>query len=81
MLKNTELTTEDIVIYTKIPISNTTHIINDLKRWNDIRTIRTDINYITKKKRQVYTITKKGKEKLNFFKNKYNFRWKPEKIF
>jgi DNA-binding PadR family transcriptional regulator len=80
-LKNSELTTEDLTIYTETSPSNITPIINDLKRWNNIKIVKTELNNTTRKKRNVYTITDKGKEKLFFLIKKYNFKWRPKQIY
>ena len=72
-LKNTELSIEDIKMYTNLNRLEIVPIIQDLLRYKDIKNIGKKPNYYTKEKSNIYTLKEKGREKIKYFKEKYDF--------
>ena len=62
-------------MYTGLDRLEIVPLIQDLLRYKDIKNIGEKIHYYTRKKRKIYTLKKKGQEKLKYFKQKYKFRF------
>lgn len=79
-LKNVELCIEDVSMYSGLYRLDIVPVLTDLLRWNELSLVEEEINYLTNKKRKIYTTTEKGERKLQYLKEKYGFTWKPKTI-
>ena len=73
-LRDTSLCIEDIEMYTKLDRLDIVPLIQDFLRWGDIDTSGKERYITTGKNRKLYTTTKKGEQKLKYFKTKYGFK-------
>lgn len=70
-MNNSELSIEDIKMYTNLDRLEIVPLIQDLLRYKDIKYIGKKYNYYTQEKSNMYTLRKKGLNKLKYFKKKY----------
>jgi DNA-binding PadR family transcriptional regulator len=79
-LKNAELCIEDVCMYSGLDHLRVIPVLSDLRRWGEVKNIGEEMNYLTKKKRNLYTTTEKGERKIEFLRERYSFTWKPNRI-
>ena len=70
-LKESDLSIEDIEMYSNLNRLDIVPIIQDLIHYHDIEENGFETSNYTNRNRKIYSITDKGIEKLNYFKKKY----------
>ena len=55
-------------------------VLTALHHWGEVEIVGEETNQLTKRKRKLYTTTEKGKRKLQYLKEKYEFTWKPRAV-